>query len=150
MTNRYNPESNEINGAEVIANFYPCVNDFIDVMERENACVKEHDTNRLIELLPLKKACSDRYEKIMEDIDQLISLKALSRDDLLNLYNTNNEFVRKSEENYLYLNNAHEYSQRLMNIFFTTINQMNKYCYTNKGESKSSRLNQPIALSQTF
>lgn len=150
MINRYNPESNGINATDVIANFYPCVNDFIDVMERENACVKEHDTNRLIELLPLKKACSDRYEKIMGDIDQLISLKALSRDDLLNLYNTNNEFVRKSKENYVYLNNAHEYSQRLMNIFFTTINQMNKYCYTSKGESKSAHSSQPIALSQTF
>jgi hypothetical protein len=150
MINRYNPESNEMNVAEVIANFYTCIDDFINVMERENTCVKEHDTNRLIELLPLKKACSDRYEKIMNDIDQLISLKALSRDDLLNLYKTNNEFVLKSKENYAYLNNAHEYSQRLMNIFFATINQMNKCCYTDKGESKYSRLSQPVALSQTF
>ena len=66
-------------------------------MERENACVKEHDTNRLIELLPLKKSCSDRYERIMDDISQLISVKALSRDDLLGLFKANNEFMQKSK-----------------------------------------------------
>jgi hypothetical protein len=150
MINRYNQDSHDINAAEILSHFYPCVEDFINIMERENECVKEHDTNRLIELLPLKKACSDRYEKIMDYLDQLISLKALSRDDLLSLSKTNNEFTQKSKENYMYLNNAHEYSQRLMNIFFTTVNQANKHCYTDRGESKSSRLNQPIALSQTF
>lgn len=150
MTSMHNQDSNTLNAADVIANFYPCIKDFIDIMERENACIKEHDTNQLIELLPLKKACSDRYERIMDAISQLLSNKVLSREEILNIYNTNNQFVRKSKENYIYLNNAHEYSQRLMNIFFTTIKQMNKYCYTNTGESKSSHVSQPIALSQTF
>ncbi len=150
MINTYNQDSQGINVSETLSNFYPCIEDFIDVMERENACVKEHDTNRLIELLPLKKSCSDRYERIMDDISQLISSQQLSRDDLLSLSKANTEFIQKSKENYVYLNNAHEYSQRLMNIFFTTINQMNKHCYTDKGESKYSRLSQPIALSQTF
>lgn len=150
MTNTSNQNSHGINVSETLSHFYPCIENFIDVMERENACVKEHDTNRLIELLPLKKTCSDRYEKIMDDISQLISSQQLSRDELLSLSKANTEFIQKSKENYMYLNNAHEYSQRLMNIFFTTLNQANKHCYTDRGESKSSRLNQPIALSQTF
>lgn len=150
MTNMHNQNSDTINATEIIANFHPCINEFIDIMERENACVKEHDTNQLVELLPFKKACNDRYEKIMDAINQLLSEKAFSREEILSIYNANNEFIRKSKENYIYLNNAHDYSQRLMDIFFNTIKQMNKYCYTNTGESKSSHFSQPIALSQTF
>ena len=150
MTNMHSQDSNRINAAEVIANFHPCINEFIDIMARENTCVKEHNTNQLVELLPFKKACNDRYEKIMDAINQLLSEKAFSREEIMSIYKSNSEFIQKSKENYTYLNNAHEYSQRLMNIFFTTVNQMNKYCYTNTGESKSSHFSQPIALSQTF
>ncbi|MES2607145.1 MAG: hypothetical protein V4544_00190 [Pseudomonadota bacterium] len=150
MINMHNQNTSDINVLETLSNFYPCVKDFIDVMDRENTCIKEHDTNSLIELLPLKKACSDRYERIMNDINQLLSLKALSRDDLISLSKANNEFMMKSKENYEYLNNAQEYSHRIMDIFFTALNKINKYCYTNKGQSKSAQWSQPVALSQTL
>jgi hypothetical protein len=150
MTSMHDQKTNTINVAETLSNFYACVTCFIGVMEQENTHIKEHDTTSLTELLSLKKEYGDRYEKLMGDINVLLSEKALSKDERMNLSRVNQEFIQKTKENYFYLENSHEYSHRLMNVFFASLNQVNKYSYTEKGETKFIRSSNPIALSQTF
>ncbi len=133
-----------------MANFKACVADFISIIDRENACIQEYDTHALIQLLPLKKQCSDRYEAMMIDIDELLSLKILSKDEVIRLSKMNQKFMEKSAENNVLLEHAHEYFKRLINVIVTSLNQINKHLYTSKGEMGLVKSNAPIALSQNL
>jgi len=150
MTSTHNQNICTINPEKTVADFKACVTDFIAIIDRENACIQEYDTQALIHLLPLKKQCSDRYEAMMIDIDELLSLKILSKNDVISLSVLNQEFMKKSAENNACLEQAHEYFKRLITVIVTSHNQINKHLYTARGEMGFVKSNAPIALSQNL
>lgn len=150
MTNMHNSSEINLNAEAVIMEFQNCIERFTSLIDHENALIQENNTNELKLILPFKKQLSEEYERIMLSVDELILSKTLSRDEIAKLSHINREFMRKSAENYAYLETSHEYYQRLLNIILKSFNEMNKNSYTSKGENHFIKANTPLTLSEVF
>ena len=150
MTYTHNQSKNTLTSQETLIHFTACITDFIALMDNENTCIQEHDTNGLTQLLPLKKEISNRYEQAMVNVEELLSSHSISKDDAIRLSHMNQELMRKSAENYAYLENAQEYSQRLLDIVTGSLNQLTRGGYTAAGTIQNIKSNKPMTLSRTF
>jgi hypothetical protein len=146
----HSPSETNLSVETVLTAFQDCITNFTLFIDHENSLIKDNKPAELINLLPFKRECSENYEFIMLEVDKLMQSKALSRADIENLSQINRDFMRKSAENYTYLENSHQYSQRLLNLILKSFNEINKNAYTAKGENQFVKSNIPLTLSQTF